>query len=954
MTPRTARAACLALLLALLPPAAADTIPGAPLMQVFDVQQTQATPGHLALATGGEGELYVGGIEGVLAYDGVDWRLTETTGRSAARALARGADGRIYVGGYDTFGRLARNGGGDLVYEDLLDAAGLRGPQRHVGIVWEVLPMAEGVYFRADRHLHFLPYDGGGAQRWPLPESTRSFFVVAGELWLRQQGVGLCRFRDGRFEPLPGGEAFADVPVAGVLERKDGVLVVANNGLHAVREGGIVPLPGEGSAVVAANRPYTVLGLSDGSVVVGSLDGTVLRLDPDLGLRELVDLGGFAVHALGADREGGVWVATEGNLVRLSMPSPWSFIGQAQGMQGTPHDFEWHEDALWLAGSRGVIRLRQTPRGLDAQHLGWTDFEAYALQSGAGGLLVGVREGLAVLEPGATRPRMLLTLAGQGVYGLLRSDFDPGLVFGLADEELLLLRDGDEGWRVQARLPLEGLSVSGLEETTAGELWFGDTRGPVQRWRVDLASGEVRERTRFGDASGLVVDPGRGTSVFKLDGVLHAISGNAGFRRQGERFLPDDAPPFTLVERPYELSVEETPRGVYAYTSRQLWHRPAGESQWQALNPGAKQATGYANLRVNRDGVLRIATWSGLLQFDPASPTPVLRPLVLGIDVISARSPDGRVLPLPTRSTDGPVMVPPGHSLSLRFGLVSMESGAQFRYQLHGVTAGWSDWTDRDLFIRALAAGDYVLEVEGRTGHQRMAPGLSYRFRVLPYWYEQWWVWAAAGLALLLAGWMLAQWVVRKRTERYLAANRRLEARIAERTRELEELNRQLAELVTEDALTGVANRRALENGLRREWFRCLDQRRPLSVLMIDVDHFKAYNDAHGHLEGDVQLRGIAQRLAQQCDPQRELLARYGGEEFALLLPGVALEEAARRAETIRAAISSSDVGMTVSVGVAGFLPTLQTEPETLLRRADAALYAAKRAGRNRVEVDAG
>ncbi len=954
MKPGSVLAASLVLLLTLLPTVAAETIPGAPLMQVFDVQQTQVTPGHLALATGGEGELYVGGIEGVLAYDGVDWRLTETTGRTPARSLARGADGRIYVGGYDTFGRLARNGGGDLVYEDLLDAAGLRGAQRHVGLVWDVLPVAGGVYFRADRQLHYLPYHGGAAQRWPLPDGTRSFFIVAGELWLRQQGVGLCRFLDGRFERVPGGEVFADVPVAGVLQREDGILVVAGNGLHRVRDGVITHLPGEGSDVVAAARPYTVLGLADGSIVVGSLEGTVLRLDAGLGLREYVDLGGFAVHALGADHEGGVWAATEGNLVRLAMPSPWSFIGQAQGMQGTPNDFEWHENALWLATSRGVIRLEHTARGLDGEHLGWTDFEAYALQSGEGGLLVGIREGLVVLAPGARQPRRLLTLDGQGVYGLLRSDFDPGLVFGLADEELLLIRDAPDGWRIQARLPLEGLSINGLEETAPGELWFGDTRGPVQRWRVDLARGEVRERTRIGDAEGLVVDPARGTSVFKLDGVLHAISGSAGFHRQGERFLPDDAPPFTLVERPFELSVEETPRGAYAYTSRQLWFRPAGETQWQALNPGAHQATGYANLRVNHDGVLRIATWSGLLQFDPASEPPALRPLVLGIDVISARSPEGRVIPLPTRSTEGPVLVQPGHSLSLRFGLVSMESGAQFRYQLHGVTAGWSDWTDRDLFIRALDAGDYVLEIEGRTGHQRMAPGLSYRFRVLPFWYEQWWVWAAAGLAVLAAGWLLAQWVVRRRTERYLAANRRLEARIAERTRELEELNRQLAELVTEDALTGVANRRALENGLRREWFRCLDQRRPLSVLMIDVDHFKAYNDAHGHLEGDMQLRGIAQRLAQQCDPQRELLARYGGEEFALLLPAVTLDEAARRAEDIRAAISSSDAGMTVSIGVAGFQPTLQLEPESLLRRADAALYAAKRAGRNRVEVDAG
>ena len=121
---------------------------------------------------------------------------------------------------------------------------------------------------------------------------------------------------------------------------------------------------------------------------------------------------------------------------------------------------------------------------------------------------------------------------------------------------------------------------------------------------------------------------------------------------------------------------------------------------------------------------------------------------------------------------------------------------------------------------------------------------------------------------------------------------------------------------------------------------------------MIDVDNFKRYNDQHGHLEGDVLLRNIAQLLRAQHDNKRELLARYGGEEFALLLPGVHVEEAKRRAEEIRVKLQQDVPGNTVSIGVCGFVPTVQAEPTQLLRRADAALYRAKRGGRNRVEVD--
>src|SRR5690606_2885065 len=138
-------------------PRVAGAIPGPPLKQSFGVGETKVTPGHLALATGPNGELFVGNVEGVLIYDGVTWSTAELTGLSPARALALGADGRIYVGGYDTFGRLARNGEGRYVYEELLGQAGLRDAQRHGGIGWGLLARPEGVYCRAEGNLHFLP-----------------------------------------------------------------------------------------------------------------------------------------------------------------------------------------------------------------------------------------------------------------------------------------------------------------------------------------------------------------------------------------------------------------------------------------------------------------------------------------------------------------------------------------------------------------------------------------------------------------------------------------------------------------------------------------------------------------------------------------------------------------------------------------------------------------------------
>ena len=151
-------AACLAS-----PVAVAKAVPGAPLLRHFSNEETKTPPSHLAIATGVNGEMYIGNVEGVLRYDGVDWLLTPLPGRSPARSLATGADGQVYVGGFDTFGKLVRRDDGSTAYEELLTHAGLRNGQRHVGIVWEVVPMADGVYFRAESALHFLPYDNAPA-----------------------------------------------------------------------------------------------------------------------------------------------------------------------------------------------------------------------------------------------------------------------------------------------------------------------------------------------------------------------------------------------------------------------------------------------------------------------------------------------------------------------------------------------------------------------------------------------------------------------------------------------------------------------------------------------------------------------------------------------------------------------------------------------------------------------
>jgi diguanylate cyclase (GGDEF)-like protein len=190
---------------------------------------------------------------------------------------------------------------------------------------------------------------------------------------------------------------------------------------------------------------------------------------------------------------------------------------------------------------------------------------------------------------------------------------------------------------------------------------------------------------------------------------------------------------------------------------------------------------------------------------------------------------------------------------------------------------------------------------------------------------------------------------------RLAAANRQLE----EANRRLQEANVGLQVLSTQDGLTGVANRRRFEEVFDLEWRRACRAGLPLALVMIDIDHFKRYNDTQGHQRGDDCLRRVAAALGGSLHRAGDLVARYGGEEFVVVLPGTDEEHAAGYAEILRQGIEALAIPhpwaspsgvITVSLGVAAAHASDSSTPDALLAAADRALYSAKTGGRNRVE----
>ena len=176
----------------------------------------------------------------------------------------------------------------------------------------------------------------------------------------------------------------------------------------------------------------------------------------------------------------------------------------------------------------------------------------------------------------------------------------------------------------------------------------------------------------------------------------------------------------------------------------------------------------------------------------------------------------------------------------------------------------------------------------------------------------------------------------------------------------LRQANQELHCLATIDDLTGVANRRQFDQYLEREWRRLAREKAPLSLILLDIDYFKQYNDSKGHQAGDNCLEQVAQAIAQAVQRPADLVARYGGEEFAIILPHTSLKGAIYIANKIKIAVRhlnldhpSSDVSdiVTISQGVSSTIPFIETSPESLIYDADLALYNAKSQGRNQLRA---
>jgi diguanylate cyclase (GGDEF)-like protein len=910
------------------------------------------------------GHLWVGTAGGLARFDGVRFATFEAAGVPAIASrpifgIFEDSQGTIWIGHHQGAARWQ-----DGRFETVFDAD-VTDRKR----VWAFAEHPKGTVWAATEN---------GLVRWEAGKGVTKVFKTAdglpvnrlrtlvvdreGQLWIGTTGGGLVSFDGAKFTARNPSNGFPHAEVRHVIAHPNGGIWAATAG------GGLVHVQGEKQRVygvrdgLPTNQLTYLTQAPDGTLWIGTWGAGVVRYRDERfdTLNSTGGLAGDQIWCLLADRENSVWAGTwSGGLNRLRARA-FVLIGKPEGLT---HDnvrsvLHRKDGTVWVSASGGgITRLENgTARPLGLRD-GLPTLETSALYEDTDGAMwIGTyTEGAVRWKDGrAQRFGVSQGLPSVDVRSFVRDS--SGVLW--VGTKAGLARWSGRGFEPvrDAGAPVDGVAV--MLEDRDKRVWFGTTGSGLYKFEAGAFSVLTRKEgmvsnwilsLREDDQGALWVGTG-GEGINRIkSGRLAAIRPSDGlWDGVIQTLLPDQLGNFWVTCN----------RGFYRVSRAEL--DAVGDGRAVRVNstgygPGdALRSTTFAGGlqpagSVDARGRLWFASFNGLVIVDPerlpgggAAP----QAAVEGAEV-NGRQVEWR----------SGVVVPPGpQPVSIRYFVSSLKESerTQFRYRMEGLPGDWIvAGKNREATFPSLPHGAYRFQVAASLDGKTWSEAAEVPVMVKPFfWQTRWFL--ALTLASLVA---LALAAFKWRTQQMRARQTELERLVTEKTEALRQANEHLSRLSMADPLTGLANRRRLEDVLQDEWRRAERAGTFIAILMADIDAFKAYNDSLGHLAGDRCLTGVAHTLAECASRPGDLVARYGGEEFLVLLPGLDAEQALALAERMRQACEgrqmphpASPAGpvVTISVGAAASIPRTGETIESLIERADAALYRAKQEGRNR------
>ncbi len=936
------------------------------------------------------------------------WRMENGLPHNTIRAIVQSRDGYIWLG---TYGGLVRFDGVRFKVFDNRNS-GLRDNEVRTlaedqdGTIW--VGTSSGGLHRL-RGETLAPFDKGISHR------TINALTLDrdGSLWVGSSG-GVYQIRDATARHI-GESAESGMHVQALLADGDRMWIGSTTGLFVLAGDRIsrVPIPDSGETAISALSKDKAGRLWIGLITRLLEMETAGAASPPVVRRQwrLPDVWGM-ISAILEDRDLNVWIGTYGGgLYRIANGRLDRFSIERGFVDHRPWGlYEDREGNLWVATRSGLVRMTDGPATTFGALEGLpVDLARAVAEDRDGSILAGTTEGMARLRggevrafttrdglpPGAVRGFLrdrkgrlwISTQAGAVEMDSTNDRFGRrvGVADGAPSNGMRFLVEDKEGrvWlgtEAGVALAPRGLGEGRIEvppsladlRTHVIEALYVDREGGL--WIGTLRAGLVHFSEGRVERSPLMEGASIGVRAFYQDeeGAMYVgtIGGGLFVRRRGESSfrrittregLADDA--IWSILQDGDTLWMSSDRGVLSTKRSSIWAFLEGRAAAVVVDRVIDTRDGMKSMECNgggglagvlaRDGRMWFPTARGVVVIDPKKVNaPTLRPgLAIEETVID------RVVQ-PRRAE---IDVPPGsRDIEIHYtGFNYLDPASlRFRYRLENYDRTWVDAGERRVaYFASLPPGDYRFLVQGSIRGGEWSPvSDTRRVIVHPRLVETFGFRAAAAMATLglLAG------LVNRRTKQLRAREEQLTALVAVRTAELQQANAQLGRLASVDHLTGIANHRRFAEFLDQEWLRCQRSQEPLSLLLCDIDDFKAFNDTQGHQAGDACLQKVAQALDATVQRSTDLAARYGGEEFAVVLPSTGEAGARAVADSIQAAARALDMPhgasraarhVTFSIGCATVRPQAG-EPNRvadLVAAADRALYMAKNSGRNRV-----
>jgi diguanylate cyclase (GGDEF)-like protein len=681
-----------------------------------------------------------------------------------------------------------------------------------------------------------------------------------------------------------------------------------------------------------------------------------------------VGLSNSSIYGVLKDREGTVWVGTNKGLNRLRK----DVIKTYSTKDGLPtaEVYPLYRDSkenIWIGTINGLvsyhdgkfedIKLRQTRQDV-SEHTKWKNGKMSVqsiLEDKNGKMWLGVSGGIFIADNGQTE--MIPESESHHVYSI--QEDKAGNIWTATSKGILRFNDYKltAFYSKKDGLPNDFMTV--IHEDSKGRLWFGGLGGLTEFKDGKFINYTVNEgltgnyvRSIYEDADGTlwIGTYDEGLSRFK-DGQFFNYKAENGLYNNGVFAIEEDNRGNFWIS---------SNNGIYR-VKRQVLNDFADGKISKINSIGYGKEDGMLNSECNggrqpaslkdKDGKFWFPTQDGVVVVDPELETHNTMPPSV---VIESATVEREAVDI----KNGLTIEPGQKNVEIKFTGISLVKSEQvkFKYKLEEHDTDWIDGdTRRTAYYSYLPPGNYQFRVKAANSDGIWnEEGATLNLELKPFFYQTRWFYllcTAIGIFALFVIWKISVYQLESR-EKYLAKL------VSEKTEELRKANEELQQLANSDGLTGVGNRRLFEEFLADEWLRAIRFKTEISMILLDIDYFKLFNDTYGHQVGDNCLKRVAKALRKTTHRPTDIVARYGGEEFAIILGRTdsagALSIAEKAIENIRKLKISHESSktsdfLTVSIGVATISAEFGMTESELIKAADDALYQAKENGRNQI-----